>query len=124
MQPSTNLLFGTAGSLKGAVLYTSFYWMPSVINFPGVDGVLGDIDGNIYVVQATIAGEHGSPVEGLKSIWGTVSQRLRDLGIWRFVVVANVKSTADRHAARFSDELKDVTFGRQKIHMEAWGCVL
>jgi hypothetical protein len=101
--------------------------MPPVINvFPGVDGVLGDIEGNIYVVQATIVAdehEHGSPVEGLKSIWGTVDQRLRDLGVWRFVVVANVKSTADRHVARFSDELKGVPFGRQKIHMETWGCV-
>jgi hypothetical protein len=76
-------------------------------------------------VQATTAGDHGgSPVAGLKSIWGTVDQHVQDFGVWHFVVVANVKSTADSLTARFSDELKDVTFGRQKIHMEAWGCVL
>ena len=124
MRPSTNLLSGTASALKKAVLSTPFYWIPSVINFPGVDGVLSDIDGNIYVVQATIAGEHGSPVQGLRSIWGTVDKSLRDSGVWRFVVVADVKSTADRHAAVFLNELKDVTFGHQRKQIEAWGCVL
>jgi hypothetical protein len=60
---------GTITSLAGAEPYTSFYWKPSVANYPGVDGVLGDTGGNIYAVQATIAGDHTSPVQGLKKLW-------------------------------------------------------
>ncbi|EIM87880.1 uncharacterized protein STEHIDRAFT_155243 [Stereum hirsutum FP-91666 SS1] len=68
MVPSSHLLAGTVSGLKHSGALESFYWIPSVIDFPGIDGVLGDIKGNIYAVQATIAGEHKSPVDGLRKI--------------------------------------------------------
>jgi hypothetical protein len=34
---------------QDANLKDSFYWIPSVANFPGVDGVLGDTDGHVYL---------------------------------------------------------------------------
>ncbi|KAJ3852464.1 hypothetical protein EV368DRAFT_82519 [Lentinula lateritia] len=52
----THLLLGTLAGLKGACVFDSFYWIPSVENFPGIDGVLGDATGNLFALQVTIAG--------------------------------------------------------------------
>ena len=123
MSPTTNLRPGTAAGLKQARPSTSFYWIPSSTNFPGVDGVLGDARGNVYAVQATIAEDHSSPVDGLKTIWGMTGHALRDGGHWRFVVVADTKAIVDKLVAKFSKDLKNVYFGRRKTSMEVWGCV-
>jgi hypothetical protein len=122
MQPSATLIPGTLGSFKNAALDTSFYWMPLAINLPGVDGVLNDGNGNIYALQATIADDHTSPVQGLRSIWKKAAQ-LRN-GTWHFVVVTNSTATAYNLVKDFSNELKTVTFGNQNVCMEVRGCVL
>jgi hypothetical protein len=124
MPPSTHLLPGTARGLKGAEPNIPFYWMPSVVNLPGVDSVLGDGSGNIYAVQATIASDYSSPYKGLKKIWDTAGPSLQKQGVWHFVIASDTKSTADTHVAKFSQELKDKTFGPQKVCMKVWGCVI
>jgi len=69
MTPSKNILPGMLGSLKSAGL-SDFYWIPSVVNFPGVDNVLGDSEGNLFTCQATIAHDHKDPEDGIKEVWG------------------------------------------------------
>jgi hypothetical protein len=68
MRPSTCLLPGTLAGLKEAGANDSFYWIPSVANFPGIDSVLGDTDSHIYTIQATIASTHASPEQGMKGV--------------------------------------------------------
>jgi hypothetical protein len=69
MRPSTGLLRCILASLKDVDVNESFYWMPSVANFLGIDGVLGDTEGHVYAVQATIASTHTSPEKGIKKVW-------------------------------------------------------
>lgn len=114
---------GTITSLAGAEPYTSFYWKPSVTNYPGVDGVLGDTRGNIYAVQATVANDHTSPVEGLRKLWRD-ARGLRSANAWHVVVVADTQETMVGNVAKFSADMADKTFGRNKITMKVWGCVL
>ena len=59
---------GNLAGLKEAGPSNSFYWIPSVANFPVIDSVLGDTDGNVYTLQATIASTHPSPEEGVGAI--------------------------------------------------------
>ncbi|KZV91207.1 hypothetical protein EXIGLDRAFT_693938 [Exidia glandulosa HHB12029] len=118
MVPSSTLLPGTKAALKRAKASSSFYWIPSVVNFPGVDGVLVTVDGdekNLYAVQATIAEEHPSPVKGLREVWKQVDKEIRQTCRWNFVVVADEESTATGYLRVFTEELQDVEFGRDKI---------
>ena len=48
----------------------SFYWIPSAGNFPGINSVLGDEEGNVFTIQATITDDHKSPKDGIKKVWG------------------------------------------------------
>jgi len=122
MTLSTHLLI-TVAALDKAKPNTPFYWMPAAANFPGVDGVLGDGEGNIYAVQATLADDHSSPVKGLELVWASVGKTLRNR--WCFVVVGTVKADVDKLVTEYSVELKDVTFrfGDQRVHVEVWGCI-
>ena len=43
--------------------------------FPGIDGVLANLDGRIYAVQATIAGAHEDPMTGIMKLWNGFHQR-------------------------------------------------
>jgi hypothetical protein len=36
-----------------------FYWIPSMVDFPGLDGVLGNT-GYIYAMRAAIADDHST----------------------------------------------------------------
>jgi hypothetical protein len=124
ISPSTILLPGTFSGLRGVEPDTPFYWIPSAINLPGVDSVLGDSQGNIYAVHATIAIDHSSPLEGLKLVWNTVGGSLRTKGVWHFLIASDNKSTAKAHVTKYSNELKDKLFGSQKVCMKVWGCVI
>lgn len=128
MQPTTNVLPGTTTGLQKAALNSPFYWLPTVESLPGVDGVLGDTKGNIYVVRATLVDDdytedYSNPLKGLETIWAMVGQTLRDGGHWHFVIVADTAPTVDRYVGKYLDDLRDVTFGTRKVSMEVWSCV-
>ena len=69
---SANIRVGSLASLQTAGSGgQSFYWLPFVANFEGVDGVL--VNGNrIFALQGTVAATHDGPHEGLKKIWKTL----------------------------------------------------
>jgi hypothetical protein len=75
MQPSTHLLPGALAGLKEAGSSDSFYWIPSVANFPGVDGILGDTDGHVYAIQAMIADDTKVLSREFKRCGGNSAQR-------------------------------------------------
>lgn len=123
---SAHLLAGTVSGLKHSGALESFYWIPSVIDFPGIDGVLGDINGNIYAVQATIAGEHKSPGDGLRKIWDNLKPDVRKDRCWHFVLAANDHAVAEKLVEEWSDlEQCEVGQGGElNIPLRVWGCVV
>jgi hypothetical protein len=121
MRPSTRLLLGTLAGLKKAGVNDSFYWIPHVANFPGIDGVLGDTDGHVYTIQATIADTHTSPEQGIQKVWEQFHPEVRTHRTWHFVVVTNNKQDADAYVKEFS---KKLTLGKARAHVQVWGCVL
>ena len=125
MRPSTaRLLPGNLAGLKEAGPSNSFYWIPTVANFPGVDGVLGDIDGNVYTVQAAVAQDHNSPIDGIKKVWRLFLPEARAKRIWHYVVVTDSKRTADEYVTEFSEKLCDFTLGKARARVQVWACVL
>ncbi|KAI0693527.1 hypothetical protein C8T65DRAFT_64068 [Cerioporus squamosus] len=125
MQPSQLLLVGTAGALARCRAYTTFYWLPSVADYPGIDGVLAD-SANVYAVRATTADEleHGSPADGLRKIWANLDRRVRDERTWNIVFVTDSAPLARERVDRYVGELEGFTLGRAKIPVNVWGCVL
>jgi len=63
-------------------------------NFPGVDGVLGDTDGHVYTIQATIAEDHDDPTDGIRKVWAQMNKEVRETRTWHSVVVVDDKQTA------------------------------
>lgn len=125
MRPTSELVPGTADGLKHTSASKAFYWMPSVINWEGIDGVLGDTDNNLYAVQATIASEHSSPVKGLKQAWLTVDSSTRARRRWHLVVVGADVGVVDGLVKRFSGQLEGVKLGRgHEGRVQVWGCIL
>lgn len=125
MHPSAHLVPGTAAGLKHISASEAFYWMPSVMNWEGIDGVLGDADNNIYAVQATIASDHSSPAAGLTRAWLGVDPSVRLSRRWHLVVVADTTANADKLVKHFSSQLKGFKLGSGKgVCVKVWGCVL
>jgi hypothetical protein len=81
IQPSTHHLPGTLAGLKEAGSSDSFYWIPSVASFPGVNGVLGDTKGYVYAIQAMIVDDHKNPIEGMvvRLPFGCILMRIHEL---------------------------------------------
>ncbi len=123
MKPSSRLLPGTLTGLKQVGFTDSFYWMPSVANFDGVNGVLGDEDGNVYTVQATIATEHKGPEKGIKKVWDKVHPAVRTRRTWHYVIVTDNKQAADAYVKEWSKKLLNFKLGLA-THVQVWGCVL
>jgi hypothetical protein len=121
MQPSTHLLPGTLDDLKQAGINNSFYWIPYSANFPGVDGVLGDTEGHVYAIQATIAREHKSPVEGIKKVWKHMLPQVRTGRTWHYVVVTDTKGKATDYVEELSSGLR---LTGVPVDVDVWGCVL
>jgi hypothetical protein len=124
MQPSTRLLPGTLASLKEVGANDSFYWIPSVANFPGIDGVLGDTDGNVYTVQATIASTHVSPEEGIKKVWQQFDPAIRTRRTWHFVIITDSILLAEEYRNKFSKKLDEFTLGSARAQVQVWVCAL
>src|SRR6266508_3800744 len=79
---------GTASTLRAAAHNrpSPFYWFPSIVNYPGIDGVL--VNGNnIFALQATIADTHDEPRDGLKKVWQTIGAAVAQNFTWHFVIV-------------------------------------
>jgi hypothetical protein len=124
MRPSTRLLPGTLAGLEEAGTNDSFYWIPSVANLPGVDGVLGDTDGHVYAIQAAIGHDHKNPIDGITRVWQHFLPEVRAGRIWHYVVVTNTKQAADDYVDEFSKELRDFTLGDARARVQVWACVL
>lgn len=124
MRPSTNLIPGTATGLKGIDVSDSFYWIPSVMDFPGIDGVLGDTERNILAVQTTIADGHRRPEGGLRRIWQNLEVNVRHGRTWHLVVVGDNDKAVGELVEQFATELKNFTLGQSLIHVQVWGYVL
>jgi hypothetical protein len=124
MRPSNNLLTGTLAGLKEAEPNSSFYWIPTATNFPGVDSVLGDTDGHVYTIQATIGDDHVSPDDGIKKVWAYFDPAIRTSRIWHYVVIADSKKAANAYLKHFSEELCNFTLGKARAPVQVWACVL
>lgn len=123
MQPASSLLPGTGGAIKLQTAPSTFYWIPSIMNFPGIDGVLG-AGKDIFTLQASVAEKHGSPIDGIRKTWNAVSPAIREDCTWHVVVVSDTHATADSIRKQFLDDLKDLRLGRAKVVVQVWGCVL
>ena len=119
MTPSTKILPGTLRGLNTVDDSGAFYWLPSVVNFPGVDSVLGDINGNLFTLQATIAGDHKSPEKGIRKVWNNLSAAVRQNRTWFYVTVTTTEADAEKYRAQFSKELENFTLGKNK---SVWVC--
>lgn len=124
MRPSPKLVPGTAAGLKSTSARDSFYWMPSVMNFPGIDGVLGDTEGNIFAVQTTIADDHRTPDDGLRRTWKELEDHAREGRTWHLVVVGDTPRAVNGLVAKFSRHLEHFTLGLSRVHVQVWGYVL
>jgi hypothetical protein len=122
MQRSTNIIPGTLGALKQIQALDSFYWMPSGVNFEGIDSVLGTSDGQVYTIQATIAATHNDPIEGIKTVWRSFDAGVRTQRTWHFVVVTETKALANMYVDRFLTEFNKFKLGNKSV--QVWGCVL
>ncbi|KAI0742038.1 hypothetical protein C8Q80DRAFT_1357212 [Daedaleopsis nitida] len=96
VQPSTRLLAGVLSSMASVKASDAFYWVPSQSTFPGVDGLLGDSDGNLFAMQATVANDHKSPEEGLALLWDQFKAGVRKARKWHVVFFAPDHDTATR----------------------------
>jgi hypothetical protein len=124
MQPSRRLLPGTLAGLKQAGAHDSFYWMPSAANFNGVDSVLGDENGNVYTIQATIASAHTGPQEGIRKVWDHFNSAGRAGRTWHYVIVTNNQQDANKYEEEWSQHLQNFTLGAAHNRVQVWGCVL
>jgi hypothetical protein len=124
VRPSTRLLPGALAGLKEADRDDSFYWIPSVSDLPGVDGVLGDTDGHVYTIQAIIAGKHTSPEQGIERVWENFKPAIRTSRTWNFVIVTDSEEAADAYVEVFSKELRQFTLGPACARVQVWACAL
>ena len=105
MTPSKNILPGMLGSLKHTG-HSEFYWIPSVVNFPGVDSILGDSRGNLFTLHATIAEDPMSPEAGIKRVWVELLLVVQTRCTWHYITVTKTEAEAAMYRVRFSTLLK------------------
>lgn len=120
IQPSSRLLAGTLLALSEIEAGESFYWIPSVANFPGVDGVLATGQ-DLYAVQANVASKHVSPAKGLKKVWTTMGAEVRGQYNWHVVFITRDTEPAPLVEAESSSPL---TLGAEKASVTVWGCIV
>lgn len=124
MRPSAELVPGTVDGLKHTGASKAFYWMPSVMTWEGIDGILGDTDNNLYAVQATIASEYRNHVKGLKQGWLAVDSSARASRHWHLVVVGADVGMVDGLVKQYSGQLEGFKLGCDQGRVQVWSCVL
>ena len=117
-----DLLPGTLAGLQSAGV-GDFYWIPSVVNFPGVDSVLGDRNGNLSTFQASIAKDHKSPEAGIKRVWVELPSAVRTSRTWYCVVVTQTEEGAESYRVKFSNWLESFRLD-STTSVRIWGGVL
>lgn len=125
IQPSSTLLPGTKSKLKHSHTTQSYYWMPSAVNFAGIDGLLRN-GNDIYTLQATVVQEaHREPSAGIKAVWGALPSDYRADYTWHFVVVSDNEEAANMHLKTSVDQLKTFTLGvGGRKTVAVWACIL
>ncbi|KAI0742035.1 hypothetical protein C8Q80DRAFT_1110187, partial [Daedaleopsis nitida] len=123
VQPSTRLLAGVLSSMASVKASDAFYWVPSQSTFPGVDGLLGDSDGNLFAMQATVANDHKGPEEGLALLWDQFKAGVRKARKWHVVFFAPDHDTATRLLQKHA-QLEGMRLGHGGTVDGVWGCVV
>lgn len=125
VQPTSCLLHGVSSALQDVTTSNDFYWAPFQAPFPGVDGLLGDSNGNLFAVQAAIATDYKSPLRGLAQLWEQLRAPVRRGRKWHVVFFAPDRAAATRlismktHAGLAGEQLE---YGGTVAGV--WGCVL
>ncbi|THH19320.1 hypothetical protein EUX98_g8802 [Antrodiella citrinella] len=120
IQASQKLLCGTVSALARVANFRTFYWIPSVANFPGVDSVLAN-DDDVYAIQVTLSNEHSNPGDGLKKLWQSYDKDVRAQRTWHLIVVADNDELARKHEVDFAR--LGITLGPEKVPVRFWSCV-
>ncbi|KAF9078138.1 hypothetical protein BDP27DRAFT_1487107 [Rhodocollybia butyracea] len=124
LDPPSRILPSTLSSIQSQGPSSSFYWMPSMIDIPGIDAVFVNAY-KIYIVQAVTEDDHTIAIdEGIKKIWKLVSPAIRKECTWHVVVVGGTEETAEMLRDKFSKHLKDLRLGRSRVSVRVWGCVV
>lgn len=121
MPPWGNLLPGTLASLRAVNARESFYWIPAAMNLPGIDAILGDNLGNMYVLRATTAEENQNPADGLLEVCSHLTANVTQTRVWHVVVVADRPRLAESIASKFSAQLSEREL---PVTATVWGCSL
>ena len=118
IKPSANILPGTLGSLKSTGV-GDIYWIPPVVNFPGVDSVLADSRG--------ICLPSKQPLPKTTRALKRESRRYGRNFPWRFelAVLGTVVAEEDAKSYRgkYSNRLESFTLG-STTSVRVWGDVL
>ncbi len=121
--PPHRILCGSQAALKQTPAGESFFWMPSVDNFPGIDGVFVDgKNNNVFALQATFAANHSEPDDGLRRVWRAMSKSHQQLQ-WHFVLVCDSKAEADKLLDLFVPRMIGLELGEMRS-VDVWACVL
>ena len=116
---------GTASALRDAIHngLDRLYWFPSVVNFPGIDGIL--VNGkHLFLLQATIADSHRRPDDGLKNVWKAIGAAFAQLYNWHFVMVTDQKDLAEKYVRELGTHLSGVSLGQSRSKVLVWGYFL
>jgi hypothetical protein len=117
---------GTIATIKHTPEAESYYYVPTSSAFPGWDSLLSTGQGDLYVIQATIAKDHVSPGKGLEKLWDNVPKALRKWQ-WHFVIVTDTDERLQGLLKHFSapDRVispnSRVQLPRRK-GIKVWGC--
>lgn len=109
LMPPSRVLPGTKFSLQRAPAAQSFYWMSAVVDFPGIDGIYGDINGDVFALQATTVADHVDPHEGLRQAW--MAMPTRQHCQWNYVLVCRSQDEVEPVLDVFMPHLKDLRVG-------------
>ncbi|KAF8917531.1 hypothetical protein CPB85DRAFT_1214792 [Mucidula mucida] len=118
LMPPSRVLPGTKFSLQRASAAQSFYWMSAVVDLPGIDGIYGDINGDVFALQATTAVDHVDPHEGLKQAW--MAMPTRQHCQWNYVLVCRSQDEVEPVLDVFMPHLKDLKVGATTQNVTVW----
>ncbi|KAI0750632.1 hypothetical protein C8Q80DRAFT_521611 [Daedaleopsis nitida] len=128
VQPSSRLLSGVLSSLQTVTASDDFYWFPAwdCADFPGVDGVLGDRDGNLFALQVAAEDDgesYRSPVQGLAKLWKELREDVRAGRKWHVVFFSDERDTAAALVQQYTGLVNDELEYGGRVH-GVWGCAL